>query len=56
MLIKDVMTFNAEVIDADASAREAAIKMRELDNWLEETVDACREVAQVISGIVVKGA
>ena len=31
------------------------IKQRELYGWLEETVDACREVAQVISGIVVKG-
>ena len=32
------------------------IKTHELDGWLEETVDACREVAQVISRIVVKGA
>ena len=32
------------------------IKMRELYGWLEETVDACREVAQVISGIILKGA
>ncbi len=32
------------------------IKLRELYAWLEETVDACREVAQVISGIVLKGA
>ena len=31
MLIRDVMTFNAEVIDAGATARDAAIKMRELD-------------------------
>src|SRR5437660_599834 len=31
------------------------IKLRELYGWLEETVDACREVAQVLSGIVVKG-
>jgi uncharacterized protein Yka (UPF0111/DUF47 family) len=31
------------------------IKMRELYGWMEETVDACREVAQVISGIVLKG-
>jgi CBS domain-containing protein len=31
MLIKDVMTFNAEVIDADATVHDAAIKMRELD-------------------------
>lgn len=32
------------------------IKWRELYGWLEETVDACRAVAQVISEIVVKGA
>jgi hypothetical protein len=31
------------------------IKWRELYGWLEETVDACRAVAQVISEIVVKG-
>jgi hypothetical protein len=31
------------------------IKRRELYGWLEETVDACRTVAQVISEIVVKG-
>jgi len=31
------------------------IKWRELYSWLEETVDACRTVAQVISEIVVKG-
>ncbi len=31
------------------------IKWRELYGWLEETVDACRDVAQVISGIVIKG-
>ena len=31
MLIRDVMTFNAEVIDAGATARDAAIKMRELE-------------------------
>lgn len=31
------------------------IKWRELYGWLEETVDACRSVAQVISEIVVKG-
>jgi uncharacterized protein Yka (UPF0111/DUF47 family) len=31
------------------------IKMRELYAWLEATVDACREVAQVISGILLKG-
>lgn len=32
------------------------IKVRELYVWLEETVDACKDTAQVISGIVVKGA
>jgi uncharacterized protein Yka (UPF0111/DUF47 family) len=31
------------------------IKVRELNAWLEETVDACREVANIISGIVIKG-
>jgi uncharacterized protein Yka (UPF0111/DUF47 family) len=31
------------------------IKLRELYGWLEETVDACREVAQVISGFILKG-
>ena len=31
------------------------IKMRELYGWLEETVDACRAVAQIISEIVIKG-
>jgi uncharacterized protein len=31
------------------------IKWRELYGWLEETVDACRAVAQVMSEIVVKG-
>ena len=31
------------------------IKRRELQWWLEETVDACRTAAQVISEIVVKG-
>jgi len=31
------------------------IKLRELYGWLEETVDACKDVAQVISEIVVKG-
>jgi uncharacterized protein Yka (UPF0111/DUF47 family) len=33
----------------------ALIKLRELYGWMEETVDACREVAQVISGIILKG-
>jgi uncharacterized protein Yka (UPF0111/DUF47 family) len=31
------------------------IKWRELYAWLEETVDACKEVANVISEIVIKG-
>jgi uncharacterized protein Yka (UPF0111/DUF47 family) len=31
------------------------IKMRELYGWLEETVDACKDTAHVISEIVIKG-
>lgn len=31
------------------------IKWRELYEWLEATVDACKEVSQVISEIVIKG-
>jgi uncharacterized protein Yka (UPF0111/DUF47 family) len=31
------------------------IKWRELYAWLEETVDAAKKVAQVVSGIVIKG-
>jgi hypothetical protein len=31
------------------------IKWRELYGWLEETVDACKQVAQVLSEIVIKG-
>ena len=31
------------------------IKWRELYEWLEETVDACKHVANVISEIVIKG-
>jgi predicted phosphate transport protein (TIGR00153 family) len=31
------------------------IKWRELYSWLEETVDACRHVAEVVSEIVIKG-
>jgi uncharacterized protein Yka (UPF0111/DUF47 family) len=31
------------------------IKWRELYGWLEETVDACKDVAQVISEIMIKG-
>ena len=33
----------------------ALIKWRELYAWLEETVDACKEVVHVISEIVIKG-
>src|SRR5205085_1928972 len=31
------------------------VKLRELYGWLEETVDACKDVSQVISEIVIKG-
>jgi predicted phosphate transport protein (TIGR00153 family) len=31
------------------------IKWRELYGWLEETVDACKDVAQVLSEIIIKG-
>ena len=31
------------------------IKWRELYDWLEETVDACKHVANVITEIVIKG-
>jgi uncharacterized protein Yka (UPF0111/DUF47 family) len=31
------------------------IKWRELYGWLEESVDACKDVSQVISEIVIKG-
>ena len=31
------------------------IKWRELYSWLEETVDACKDVAMIISEIVIKG-
>src|SRR5436189_230696 len=31
------------------------IKWRELHSWLEETVDACKDVAMIISEIVIKG-
>ena len=31
------------------------IKLRELYAWLEDTVDACKAVATIISGIVIKG-
>lgn len=41
----------------DASPNEVLklIKWRELYAWLEETVDACKEVVHVISEIVIKG-
>ncbi len=47
--------------EADAALFAAAgdmlalIKWRELYTWLEETVDACKDVANVISEIVIKG-
>jgi uncharacterized protein Yka (UPF0111/DUF47 family) len=31
------------------------IKLREIYSWLEETVDACKNAARVISEIVIKG-
>ncbi len=31
------------------------IKLRELYGWLEETVDACKDVSMIISEIVIKG-
>jgi uncharacterized protein Yka (UPF0111/DUF47 family) len=31
------------------------IKLRELYGWLEETIDACKDMAHVISEIVIKG-
>jgi uncharacterized protein Yka (UPF0111/DUF47 family) len=31
------------------------IKWRELYGWLEETVDACKDASQAISGILIKG-
>jgi uncharacterized protein Yka (UPF0111/DUF47 family) len=31
------------------------IKWRELYGWLEETVDACKDVSQILSEIVIKG-
>ena len=48
--------------DADAALFAAAngdiltlIKWRELYAWLEESVDACKDVSQIISEIVIKG-
>jgi predicted phosphate transport protein (TIGR00153 family) len=40
---------------ADPPDMLTLIKWRELYGWLEGTVDACRDVADVISGIVIKG-
>jgi uncharacterized protein Yka (UPF0111/DUF47 family) len=40
---------------ARRAPRKSLARLRELYGWLEETVDACREVAQVISGIILKG-
>ena len=31
------------------------IKLREIYSWLEETVDACKDAAHVLSEIVIKG-
>jgi len=31
------------------------IKWRELYGWLEETVDACKDLAMIISEVVIKG-
>lgn len=47
-------------VDADLFANAngdllTLIKWRELYAWLEETVDAAKKVAQVVSGIVIKG-
>jgi uncharacterized protein Yka (UPF0111/DUF47 family) len=43
------------VLFADPPEILLLIKWRELYAWLEETVDACKDVAQVISEIVIKG-
>jgi uncharacterized protein len=40
---------------ADPPAILELIKWRELYGWLEETVDACKDVANTISEIVIKG-
>ena len=40
---------------ADPPDMLTLIKWRELYGWLEATVDACKDVANVISGIVIKG-
>ena len=48
-------------VDAELFAQNGGIdiltliKWRELYAWLEATVDACKETAHVISGIVIKG-
>jgi predicted phosphate transport protein (TIGR00153 family) len=41
--------------DAKPGEVLSLIKWRELYAWLEETVDACKEVVHVISEIVIKG-
>jgi predicted phosphate transport protein (TIGR00153 family) len=41
--------------NADPNDLLTLIKWRELYAWLEETVDACKEVVHVISEIVIKG-
>jgi predicted phosphate transport protein (TIGR00153 family) len=40
---------------ADPPEMLLLIKWRELYGWLEETVDACKEVAMVLSEILIKG-
>jgi predicted phosphate transport protein (TIGR00153 family) len=46
---------DAALFDNGTSDILGLIKWRELYAWLEETVDACKDVAQVISEIVIKG-
>lgn len=43
------------VLFADPSDLLKLIKWHELYGWLEETIDACKDVALVISEIVIKG-
>ena len=31
------------------------IKLREIYSWLEESIDACKDVSQIVSEIVIKG-
>lgn len=44
------------VLFADPPDLLLLIKLRELYAWLEETVDACKDAASIISEIVIKGA